>query len=103
MFAEIVSGPNSLPNLVGRKLFASRNRFYTEEGVVMKPKMTFDNYISLGSLIHCDISQQMFDEESWVATLAWLGGLTCKPGWLIVYTNYYLFSFILGWKHLTIF
>ena len=67
------------PAMFGKKLFASRNRFYTQEGVVMKPKMTFENFVLPGAKIHCDISPQTFDQDSWVATLAWVGGLECKP------------------------
>ena len=35
---ELISSPTTVTNLVGKKIFASRNRFYTREGLVMKAK-----------------------------------------------------------------
>lgn len=80
---ELRSSPSTEPNLVGKKLFASRNRFYTKDGLVMKAKETFDNFINVGHEIHCDIAPQQAlssnEPESWVATVAWIGGLEAKP------------------------
>ena len=55
---EMISSPSTEANLVGKKIFASRNRFYTKEGLVMKAKETFDNFINVGHEIHCDIAPQ---------------------------------------------
>ena len=82
---ELKDSLHTEPSLVGKKLFASRNRFYTQDGLVMKAKETFDNFINVGAEIHCDIapqSQQVNanqDGSDWVATIAWIGGLPAKP------------------------
>jgi len=76
---ELISSPTTVTNLVGKKIFASRNRFYTREGLVMKAKETFDNFINVGHEIHCDIAPQALEPDAWVATVAWIGGLDAKP------------------------
>ena len=77
---EIDSSPLNDPGLIGKKLFASRNRFYTSNLSVMKPRQTFEHFLAPGAKLHCDIAlPQMNDQDSWVATLAWLGGLNGKP------------------------
>ena len=45
----------------------------------MKAKETFDNFITVGHEIHCDIAPQANEPDSWVATVAWIGGLGFKP------------------------
>ena len=77
---EIDSSPFNDPSLIGKKLFASRNRFYCSNLSVMKPRQTFEHFLAPGAKLHCDIAlPQMNDQDSWVATLAWLGGLNGKP------------------------
>ena len=78
---ELKASPTTEASLVGKKIFASRNRFYTKEALVIKAKETFDNFINVGNEIHCDIAPQetKLEPDSWIATVAWIGGLDAKP------------------------
>ena len=75
---ELIESPTTEGSLVGKPIFASRNRFYASNGLALKAKETFDNYLRPGQQLYCDIAPQQAD-DSWVATVAWIGSLETKP------------------------
>ena len=75
---ELIESSTTENSLVGKPIFASRNRFYASNGLALKAKETFDNYLHLGQQLYCDIAPQQID-DSWVATVAWIGSLETKP------------------------
>ena len=75
---ELIESPTTEGSLVGKPIFASRNRFYASNGLALKAKETFENYLRPGQQLYCDIAPQQAD-DSWVATVAWTGSVETKP------------------------
>ena len=71
---ELISSPTTDPSLVGKTLFASRNRFYSSNGLALKAKEQFDKLCHLGQKLHCDIAPQ----QQSVGTADSGSGTQCK-------------------------